>query len=480
MDKLASLIDVYTDALEQLCAIFEDPSSVSLDDVRGGMERFEKASSKKAFLDAAFAHVCVRDNAGRLVGGNWASDYLEKALDISRAEAFRRIDRGKDLFDPAPPPTPPPGDADSPGEDNSGLFPPRPGAKQKAREDAREVSAEKQAIIDRELRQLTKHAAGERPGIFARAMREALTRTPEDLRGVVRRMVDRANRKHRPVSDPNAGFDKRNVFFSPRKSDGTRTMSVSLTDAHYALAKALLDQNSGPGSNVDTESTDDSRLPGQRKFDQLWNIMMQYEHGRQAKNRGAASVVVSITLDDLAEADYNTTFMTNTGVELTCFDLVRLGMGGTEDFILQIDRATGVPLSLGRVRLASVEQRIVALAIQGVCAWTGCSVPTSEAEIHHIMPYIRGGRTDMHNLAALCRRHHRWNNDARDGSHGRSHVDRDPVTGRIGVVNPDGSIEFNDTGGFHESSWAKLFARGRLSGLDDPGQPPDPPIFPAA
>lgn len=39
--------------------------------------------------------------------------------------------------------------------------------------------------------------------------------------------------------------------------------------------------------------------------------MMQYENDRQAKNRGAASVVISITLDDLADADFTTTFPTN-------------------------------------------------------------------------------------------------------------------------------------------------------------------------
>ena len=220
-------------------------------------------------------------------------------------------------------------------------------------------------------------------------------------RQFVRRLVERANRKHKPVNDPNAGFDRRGVSFSPKRADGTRTMNVTLTEANYALIKALLDHNSGPGSNIADASADDTRMPAQRKFDQLWNIMMQYEHDRQAKNRGAASVVISITLDDLAEADYTTTFPSNTGAELSCFDLVRLGMGGTEDFILHIDRATGVPLSLGRTRLASVEQRIVALAVQGVCAWTGCSVPTSEAEIHHILSYIRGGNTDVHNLSLI-------------------------------------------------------------------------------
>ncbi|SDL87106.1 HNH endonuclease [Corynebacterium mycetoides] len=486
MENLRMLVDVHETTLNQLCELFSDPSHLPLAEIHGEMERLEKASAKKAFVDAAFAHVCTRDNAGRLVGGNWASDYLEKALDISRAEAFRRVDRGKDLFDPAPPrPDSPRPDSpgDTPGDGSPGeappLFPPGGDAGRKAREDSQDVSAEKQDIINSELRRLTKDAAGERPGIFARAMAEAKTRPADDLRAVVRRMVDRANRKHKPAGDPNAGYDKRGVHFSQKKSDGTRTMSVALTDAHYALIKALLDQGSGPGSNVDADSADDTRLPGQRKFDQLWNIMMRYEHGQQAKNRGAASVVVSVTLDDLANADHTTTFMTNTGAELTCFDLVRLGMSGTEDFILQVDRATGVPLSLGKVRLASVEQRIVALAIQGVCAWTGCSVPTSEAEMHHILSYIRGGNTDVDNLAALCRRHHRWNNDARDGSHGKSHVDRDADSGRIGVVGPDGTIEFNETAGFHDSAWAKLRAAGRIRPGDDPGQPPDPPMFPA-
>ncbi|MCT1882371.1 hypothetical protein M3A76_04840 [Corynebacterium sanguinis] len=44
-------------------------------------------------------------------------------------------------------------------------------------------------------------------------MAEAKTRTPEDLHAFVRRLVDRANRKHKPVNDPNAGFDRRGVSF---------------------------------------------------------------------------------------------------------------------------------------------------------------------------------------------------------------------------------------------------------------------------
>lgn len=262
MERLTALVDTYEDTLNQLCMLFDDPTTLALHDIHAEMECLEKVSAKQAYIDAAFAHVCAREDAGRLVGGNWPSDYLEKALGISRGEAFRRLDRAKDLFDPPVQPPQP--------EESAPLFDPASSDTQdQTRSDSQEVSAKKQAIIDRELRKLTKHAGVERPAIFKRAMAEAKTRTPEDLHAFVRRLVDRANRKHKPVNDPNAGFDRRGVSFTPKKADGTRTMSVTLTEANYALIKVLLDHNPGPGSNIPDASADDTRMPAQRKFDQL-------------------------------------------------------------------------------------------------------------------------------------------------------------------------------------------------------------------
>ena len=100
MERLTALVDAYEDTLNQLCMLFDDPTTLALHDIHAEMECLEKVSAKQAYIDAAFAHVCAREDAGRLVGGNWPSDYLEKALGISRGEAFRRLDRAKDLFDP--------------------------------------------------------------------------------------------------------------------------------------------------------------------------------------------------------------------------------------------------------------------------------------------------------------------------------------------------------------------------------------------
>ncbi|WP_291314150.1 HNH endonuclease signature motif containing protein [Corynebacterium sp. UBA2622] len=462
---LASLVDDLEAAFDKLTAAFADPSLLRFTDVRAEMERLERVANKKAFADAAFAHICERDGAGAAVGANYANTYLERALDISPGEAHSRLSRGRDLFGPE--------DKEDPGLDLGEPAPPR--ERERARKNSQEVSAEKQTIIDRALRQLTRKARHRRAAIHRDALREATTRSPQDLKKYVKRLVDRANAEFRPRRDPNAGYDQRTVRAGHEKADGTRDVTLTMTAGHYALFKALLDADSGPGSNVPADAGTDARLPGQRKFDQLWNILNQYEQGRQAANRGAASVVLSITLDDIAQADWNTKFPTNTGVEVDCFDLVRLGMAGAADFVLQIDRVTGVPLSLGRTRLASVEQRIALLALQGVCAWTGCDAPMSETEAHHILAYIRGGRTDLLNLAGLCRTHHRCNNDNRDGAGNKGYLDRNPRTGRLGVVPAGGGhMETNETLGFHSSAWA------RIRSIDfgtETGQDPDPPLF---
>ena len=71
------------------------------------------------------------------------------------------------------------------------------------------------------------------------------------------------------------------------------------------------------------------------------------------------------------------------------------------------DRA-GRPLWLGRKqRLAGVAQRLAVAIRDGGCF--ECGAPMHQCELHHIQEWHRdGGRTDIGNLVAVCRRHHRW------------------------------------------------------------------------
>jgi hypothetical protein len=67
----------------------------------------------------------------------------------------------------------------------------------------------------------------------------------------------------------------------------------------------------------------------------------------------------------------------------------------------------GVPLDLGRTqRLANRAQRRALRAIYRTCAFGGCDVSFGRCEIHHILPFELGGRTDLANLLPLCSQHH--------------------------------------------------------------------------
>ena len=461
MNGIAELVDQVADGLSQLRQLLDDPSALPLATITRDIARLERAMDKKAYVDAAFAQACVLADAGKLVGANHPDAYLTEKLGISRGEAYNRIARAKALFD-APPEPPEPEDfffeEDCTEDDRLAAEEAARKAaeeeaerrrkdQEEARKRADEVPAAKQDIIRRELDKLLKAAEGERMRIYARAMEQAKCRDEKDLRLFVKRLVAEANKPH-VKANPNAGFEKRDASLGRENVDGTFDVTLSMTRADYALYKALTDKGLSPNSNIPEElqGDRDSRTKGQRRYDQYMAILRQYEEGQQAANGGAASVVVSVTLDDLAEADANTLFQTNVGVELDAFDLVRLGMDGTSDFLLTVDGLSGVPLHLGRSRrLASVGQRIAMFAVQGVCSWAGCTTSMSECEAHHIISWLRYGATDIENLTGLCPTHHRCNNDRRDGSFNKGYMDYDPDTGGAVLVKADGTRHTNTT-----------------------------------
>lgn len=499
--EITQCVNDISAALRTLSTLFDDPSTLVFDDIRRDMERLEEQFKKKATIDAAFAFIAERDDAGRIVGANYPNAYLQQYLDLSKGEAYNRLERGRLLFGPPPEPAAPPVEEDQDDdlfgaadedrqEQQEQQEQQREQDRQKqqqddARKNSSQVSAEKQDIIRRELDKLLKAAAGERTRIYADAMAEALLRSPEDLRQYVRRAVAEANRKHAPHSNPNAGYENRGLSFGRRKADGTVDILINATAGAAALIKAHADKGLAPNSNLpaDQHNEVDSRTPQQRRFDQFFAIFQQYEQDCQKKNGGAASVVISLTLDDLADGDASMLYDTNTGIEVDCFDLIRLGMDGTTDFLLQVDGVTSVPLWMGRTtRLASVEQRIAMFAIQGVCSWLGCTTPMTECEAHHILAWIKGGNTDIENLTGLCREHHRCNNDNRDGSLNKGYMDYDPQTGKAGYrKHPFDPLKYNQSVPAKHSAVSRIYAAkgrcdcARTGTLDPAFYPPGPP-----
>lgn len=72
-----------------------------------------------------------------------------------------------------------------------------------------------------------------------------------------------------------------------------------------------------------------------------------------------------------------------------------------------VEHRGGVPVNLGRrTRVVTARLRRLVEHRDGGCIVPGCSA-TVGIEIHHITHWEQGGATDTHNLASLCRRHHR-------------------------------------------------------------------------
>ena len=79
----------------------------------------------------------------------------------------------------------------------------------------------------------------------------------------------------------------------------------------------------------------------------------------------------------------------------------------TELAAVVFDRA-GRPLWLGRKqRLANAAQRLAVAVRDGGCF--ECGAPMHRCDLHHIREWTRDrGPTDIDNLVAVCRRHHKW------------------------------------------------------------------------
>jgi len=66
-----------------------------------------------------------------------------------------------------------------------------------------------------------------------------------------------------------------------------------------------------------------------------------------------------------------------------------------------------LPLDLGRrTRVPNRAQYLALRAMYPTCGVSGCRVPFQRCQIHHVIWWRNGGRTDLRNLLPICSRHH--------------------------------------------------------------------------
>ena len=90
------------------------------------------------------------------------------------------------------------------------------------------------------------------------------------------------------------------------------------------------------------------------------------------------------------------------------------------------------PLDVGRTkRLVTPALRIAIMARDLHCVFPGCDRPASWCDVHHLIPWSKGGATSLDNLILLCRHHHTLIHE------GGWRIDGKP--GDLNFYRPDGS-----------------------------------------
>ncbi|WP_282786110.1 HNH endonuclease signature motif containing protein, partial [Nocardia sp. CC201C] len=157
---------------------------------------------------------------------------------------------------------------------------------------------------------------------------------------------------------------------------------------------------------VEVAARRDRRSAGQRNHDAVKAFLAA---GGGPENLGShrgvpVSVVLTMSVTDLQSGSGYA--HTASGSVMSVRDALRMAEGSYP--LLMLFDGKGLPLHLGRgrYRLASSWQRLACIAADRGCTRPGCEAPATMCAVHHMVPWLRGGRTDIENLTLVCDRCH--------------------------------------------------------------------------
>lgn len=186
----------------------------------------------------------------------------------------------------------------------------------------------------------------------------------------------------------------------------------------------------------------DDRSTEQRRADGLAEIVTTAVRSGQLPTLSGASVAmqVQVPLATLTggsvEPAQLASAATSAPIWLTAATAARLACDATVHRLI-LDPA-GIPLDLGRqTRTFTPAQRRALAARDRHCRFPGCARPSVYTDAHHLIPWARGGTTNLTNGLLLCRHHHRavhegrWTVTADDAAAG--------ANGHLTFTHPDGT-----------------------------------------
>jgi len=150
----------------------------------------------------------------------------------------------------------------------------------------------------------------------------------------------------------------------------------------------------------------DDRSPAQRRYDAVIEVHRRALHhpATTTGDGGKAQIRVTIPLTSLT--DRTGVGVLDDGSEISP-TLARV-LACDAAIIPAVLNGHGQPLDLGRERRLFTGPARTAIEVRdGGCVWPGCTRPPGWCQIHHLVPWAQGGRTDQSNGRLFCWHHHR-------------------------------------------------------------------------
>lgn len=183
----------------------------------------------------------------------------------------------------------------------------------------------------------------------------------------------------------------------------------------------------GAGTAERGESSWKNReLDWQQRWGRAFADLLTMVPTEHLPNKAAATIVVQTDLDVL-RAQLEKAGVTSCGDSVSAAQVRRLACQAA--VVPAVMGSRSVPLDLGRSsRLFTQSQRLALSARYDACCAAGCDRPFAWSQIHHLIPWERGGLTDLWNAIPLCGLHHRLLHSDR-----RYQVTRDAL-GRVTIT----------------------------------------------
>jgi 5-methylcytosine-specific restriction protein A len=132
-----------------------------------------------------------------------------------------------------------------------------------------------------------------------------------------------------------------------------------------------------------------------------WFALNHQNHGEVRGER--PHLVVTISLEDLQNRARGAFLAT--GGDLTPGQLRRMACDAQIIPVVLGERSEAIDVGRSS-RAVPIGMRRLVAARDGGCAHPGCDRPPSWCEVHHVIEWQHGGRTDLDNLVMLCCAHH--------------------------------------------------------------------------